>query len=115
MSGHEIELMIERIVLHDLPTVPRHRLVSAIEDALLRLLATDDLPAELATEPVNLPVATIEVTPGVSIDAMSGQIAQSIVNNLKTGGVATQPSSAPLASRAASGQPLSRPAGGNSG
>lgn len=114
MSTHEIELTIERIVLHDLPAVPRHRLLSAIEDALLRLLAADGLPADLAAEPISVPVAGVEVTPGASIDAMAGQIAQSIVNNLKTGGVATLPSSAPLGSRAASGQPLSRPAGGNS-
>lgn len=110
MSGHEIELTIERIVLHDLPAVPRHRLTSAIEDALLRLLATHDLPAELAAEPLNLPAATIEVMPGTSVDAMAGQIAQSIVTSLKTGGSAAPPGSQP-----ASGQPSSRPAEGSRG
>ncbi len=85
MSTSEIELTIERIVLHDLPAVPRHRLVSAIEEALLHLLATHDLPAILATEPVNLGAATIEVRPGTSVDAMAAQIAQSIATSLRAG------------------------------
>lgn len=110
MSAHEIELTIERIVLHDLPAVPRHRLVHALEEALLRLLAAHELPAELAAEPLNLPAATIEVTPGASVDVMAGQIAQSIVASLKTGGSAASPGAQP-----AGGQPLSRPAEGGHG
>ena len=78
MSTPEIELTIERMVLHDLPAVPRHRLLSAIEDALLRLLAADGLPANLALEPISVPIAGVEVAPGASIDVMAGQIAQSI-------------------------------------
>ncbi len=115
MSTHEIELTIERIVLHDLPAVARHRLMSAIEDALLRLLATHELPPELAAEPLNLPAATIEVMPGTSVDAMAGQIAQSIVTSLKTGSAAAPSSSAPPGSRSPTGQPLPRPAGASRG
>lgn len=82
MSTSEIELTIERIVLHDLPAVPQHRLVSAIEDALQRLLADRNLPAELATAPISLPATSVEVMPGASIEIMAGQIARSILSGL---------------------------------
>jgi hypothetical protein len=82
----------------------------ALEEALLRLLATHELPAELAAEPLNLPAATIEVLPGTSVDIMAGQIAQSIVSSLKSGVSAGLPGSQP-----AGGQPLPRPAEGSQG
>ena len=115
MSAHEIELTIERIVLHDLPAVPRHRLVHALEEALLRLLAAHELPAELVAKPLNLPAATIEVMPGTGVDAMAAQIAQSIVTSLKTGGSATPSGSAPPGSQPPFGQSWSRPAEGGRG
>lgn len=95
MSGHEIELTIERIVLHDLPAVPRQRLVSAIEDALLRLLAADGLPADLAAESIGLPAASIEVMPGASIETMAGQIARSIMTSLRPGMEGVPPGAVP--------------------
>lgn len=95
MSAHEIELTIERIVLHDLPDVPRHRLLSAIEDALQRLLAADGLPADLAAKPISVPVAGVEVVPGASIDTMAAQIARSIMASLRPGTEGVRPGAVP--------------------
>lgn len=83
MSTHEIELTIERIVLHDLPAVPRQRLVSAVEDALSGLMTGLDLPPGLAVESISLPAASIEVAPDASIETMAGQIARAIMASLR--------------------------------
>ncbi len=115
MSAHEIELTIERIVLHDLPAVPRQRLGHALEEALLCLLATHELPAELAAEPLNLPAATIEVLPGASVDALAAHIAQSIVTSLRAGTDAVLPGAVPRSAQSFSQAQRSEMAQGNGG
>ena len=71
-------------------------------------------PAELAAEPISLPAASIEVTPGASIETMAGQIARSIMASLRPGMGAGSFEAAALSGPRAPGTPgLSQPGEGN--
>jgi hypothetical protein len=114
MSGHEIELTIERIVLHDLPAVPRHRLLAAIEDALQRLVSESGLPADMAVDAITVPAASVQIEPGASVETMAGQIARSVYASLRpaTGGLQSG-NTMPLGIRQPGAEGWSQPAEGN--
>jgi hypothetical protein len=91
----ELELHIERLVLHDLPGHQRHRIAAAITAELERLVAEQGLPPGMAASgSIELPSADITVTAGARPEAIGRQVAQSLYRSF-AGGSARPETAAP--------------------
>jgi hypothetical protein len=84
MSKANVELRIERLVLHDLSASQRHRIAAMIEQELSRLLTERGVPPQLAARGESIPIdaASVTVAPNTRPDAIAAQVAQSIYSNL---------------------------------
>jgi hypothetical protein len=82
-----LELIIERLILPDLPLVFRERVAAALEGELARLWAEQGPPTGVeAGEPLALSASTIQVAAGARPDEIGAQVAQSIYTSLAGGG-----------------------------
>jgi hypothetical protein len=82
-----LELIIERLILPDLPLVHRERVAAAIEQELARLWAEQGPPPGVeAGEPLALSATSVQVAAGARPEAIGAQVAQSIYTSLAGGG-----------------------------
>ena len=79
-----VELAIEQLILHDLPTGQRRRIAAAIEQELARLFAERGVPPGLAARGSAIPIdaADVAVAPGLRPDAIGTRVAESIYSTL---------------------------------
>ncbi len=80
MANNNIELHIEKLVLHGFSPNDRHRIGRAVERELARLLTDRDLPASLSQGGTFAQVdsGTFNVAPNAKAEAIGSQIAQSV-------------------------------------
>jgi hypothetical protein len=77
-----LELHIDKLVLHDLDLAQRHRLAAAIERALTQMFTERGVPGNLNAETLALDVSTIQVSPSAKADVIGAQVAQSIYRQI---------------------------------
>ncbi|HEX9372632.1 MAG TPA: hypothetical protein VF897_16595 [Roseiflexaceae bacterium] len=89
-----IELSIEKLILHDMPLAQRHQVAAAIEQELARLLAERGVPPDLAARGGSIPIdaARVEISAGLRPEAIGAQVAESIYGSLAGGQPQAQPS-----------------------
>jgi hypothetical protein len=82
-----LELIIERLILPDLPLVYRERVAAALEGELARLWAEQGPPPGVeAGEPLALSATSVQVAAGARPHEIGAQVAQSIYTSLAGGG-----------------------------
>jgi hypothetical protein len=82
-----LELIIERLILPDLPLLHRERVAAALEGELARLWAEQGPPPGVeAGEPLALRATSVQVAEGARPDEIGAQVAQSIYTSLVGGG-----------------------------
>jgi hypothetical protein len=82
MNRANLELHIDKLVLHDLDLAQRHRLAAAIERALTQMFAERGVPGDLNAETLAIDASTIQVSAGAKADAIGAQVAQSIYSQI---------------------------------
>lgn len=77
---HNIELHIEKLVLHGLSSSDRHRIGRAVELELARLFTERGLPSALSQDRnfAQVDSGTFNVTPNAKTATIGTQIAQSV-------------------------------------
>ncbi len=92
MSAANLELTIDKLILHDVPAGQRQRIAAAVEAALARLFDEQGIPAALSSGAAlsALDVGPIDVAAGAGADAIGAQVAQSIYSSLAGTGRPTE-------------------------
>ena len=86
MSAPELDLHIDRLVLHDLPSSQRDRVAAAIVAEIERLVAEQGLPLGLAADAVvDLPSHAVSVAAGLNPEAIGVHVAQSVFSTIAGG------------------------------
>jgi hypothetical protein len=83
-SDYDLELAIERLVLHGIAPQDRHRLGAALQQELTRLLTEQGIPPRLtqASALAQLKVSPCEVSADARPEAIGTQLAQTIYQGL---------------------------------
>ena len=86
-----LELSIERLVLHGLTPAQGHLLREAVEQELTRILAEEGIPPGLAAggHLARLPGGSFDVPPGAKPAAVAAQVARSIYGGMGGGAAPT--------------------------
>jgi hypothetical protein len=77
-----VELLIEELVLDGLPYDQRHRVATALESELHRLIAEQGLPAGWGGEEARLDGARVQVSAGWSAETMGARAAQAVYGQM---------------------------------
>lgn len=102
-----LNLHIERLILHDLPYSQRGRVAAAIEAELTRLLTERGVPEGWSGDMPAVDAGSVHVSPHLAAEAMGRQVAETVYAGFA--------GAALTGDRAGSGQvmPMAHPAGEN--
>jgi hypothetical protein len=86
-----LELTIERLILHDMPDSDRYQIAAAIEAALTRLLSERGVPPGLAQQrhAAYVEGGSLRLAPGSTVETLGVEVAQAIYDGLARGGAAS--------------------------